>query len=87
MRIAVFGTGGVGGYFGGRLAEAGEDVVFLARGPHLAAMLENGLRVSSVAGDFTLRPVAAFQRPAQAGVVDVVLLGVCLLYTSPSPRD
>jgi 2-dehydropantoate 2-reductase len=76
MRIAVFGTGGVGGYFGGRLAEAGEDVVFLARGPHLAAMLENGLRVSSVAGDFTLRPVAAFQRPAQAGVVDVVLLGV-----------
>jgi 2-dehydropantoate 2-reductase len=43
MRIAVFGTGAVGGYFGGRLAQAGEDVVFIARGEHLRAMLMHGL--------------------------------------------
>ncbi len=47
MRIAVYGTGGVGGYFGGRLAQAGEDVVFIARGDHLQAMLSHGLRVDS----------------------------------------
>ena len=44
MRIAIFGTGGVGGYFGGRLAQAGEEVVFIARGAHLAAMRQHGLR-------------------------------------------
>jgi 2-dehydropantoate 2-reductase len=45
MRIAVFGTGGAGGYFGARLAQAGEDVIFIARGPHLQAIREHGLRV------------------------------------------
>ena len=48
MKIAVFGVGGVGGYFGGRLAEAGEDVTFIARGKHLEAMKEGGLCVASV---------------------------------------
>ena len=47
MRIGVFGTGGVGGYFGGRLAQAGEEVVFIARGAHLQAMQKAGLRVDS----------------------------------------
>ena len=54
MRIAVFGTGGVGGYFGGRLAQAGEEVTFIARGEHLRAMREHGLRVDSLKGDFVV---------------------------------
>jgi 2-dehydropantoate 2-reductase len=76
MRIAVFGTGGVGGYFGGRLAQAGEAVVFIARGAHLAALRERGLRVDSVAGDFTVSPVEATDDPASAGTVDAVLVCV-----------
>jgi 2-dehydropantoate 2-reductase len=76
MRIAVFGTGGVGGYFGGRLAQAGEDVVFIARGDHLKAMLGHGLKVDSVNGDFLVKPVQATEDPAQVGTVDVVLVGV-----------
>ena len=76
MRIAVFGAGGVGGYFGGRLAQAGEDVVFIARGDHLKAMLTHGLRVDSVKGDFVLKPVKATDDPVQAGIVDVILVGV-----------
>jgi 2-dehydropantoate 2-reductase len=76
MRIAVFGTGAVGGYFGGRLAQAGEDVVFIARGEQLRALLEQGLQVDSLKGDFKLESVQATDDPAQAGVVDVVLVGV-----------
>jgi 2-dehydropantoate 2-reductase len=76
MRIAVYGSGGVGGYFGGRLARAGEDVVFIARGDHLQAMLSHGLRVDSTTGNFVIKPVQATDDPAQAGTVDVVLLGV-----------
>ena len=76
MRIAVFGAGAVGGYFGGRLAQAGEDVVFVARGKQLRALLEQGLRVDSLKGDFLLESVQATDDPAQAGVVDVVLAGV-----------
>lgn len=76
MRIAVFGAGAVGGYFGGRLAQAGADVIFIARGAHLAALQERGLRVESVAGDFTIAPVQATEEPATVGAVDLVLLGV-----------
>jgi len=76
MRIAVFGAGGVGGYFGGRLAQAGEDVVFIARGDHLKAMVTHGLRVDSVKGDFVLKPVKATDDPAKAGIMDVILVGV-----------
>jgi 2-dehydropantoate 2-reductase len=76
MRIGVFGSGGVGGYFGGRLAEAGEDVRFIARGAHLAAMRERGLRVTSPAGDFVVRPVHASDDPSALGEVDVVLVAV-----------
>ena len=76
MRIAVFGAGGVGGYFGGRLAQAGEDVIFIARGDHLKAMLKHGLRVDSLKGDFVVKPVQATDDPAQVGTVDAVLLGV-----------
>ncbi len=76
MRIAVFGAGGVGGYFGGRLAQAGEDVVFIARGDHLKAMLKQGLKVDSAKGDFLVKPVQATDDPAQVGIVDVVLVCV-----------
>jgi 2-dehydropantoate 2-reductase len=76
MRVAVLGTGGVGGYFGGRLAEAGHDVAFLARGAHLAAMRERGLRVDSVAGDFTLSGVHATEDSREIGPVDLVLVCV-----------
>lgn len=76
MRIAVFGGGGVGGYFGGRLAQAGEDVVFIARGAHLRALQNDGLHVESVLGDFVVQPVQATDDPTQVGVVDAVFVGV-----------
>ncbi|HLW01995.1 MAG TPA: 2-dehydropantoate 2-reductase [Ktedonobacterales bacterium] len=76
MRIAVFGVGGVGGYFGGRLAQAQEDVIFIARGEHLRALQTQGLRVESIKGDFTIQPAQATDDPASVGVVDVVLVAV-----------
>jgi len=76
MRIAVFGAGAVGSYFGGRLIQAGEEVALIARGEHLQALRDCGLRVDSVAGDFAVRPVLATDDPAQVGAVDAVLLGV-----------
>jgi len=77
MRIVVFGAGAVGGYFGGRLAQAGEEVVFIARGEHLAALRRHGLRVESIKGDFVVRPVQATDDPGEVvGAVDVVLVGV-----------
>ncbi len=76
MHIAVFGAGGVGGYFGGRLALASEKVTFIARGEHLRAMLANGLQVRSIKGDFTLHPVTATDDPAVIRDVDLVLVCV-----------
>ncbi|WP_345309529.1 2-dehydropantoate 2-reductase N-terminal domain-containing protein [Candidatus Villigracilis saccharophilus] len=52
MKFAIFGTGGVGGYFGGRLVQAGEDVTFIARGNHLSVIQQTGLSVESIRGDF-----------------------------------
>jgi 2-dehydropantoate 2-reductase len=76
MRIAVIGAGGIGGYFGGRLAASGHEVTFVARGAHLAAIREHGLDVRSVAGDFTVAPASATDDARSIGVVDVVLLAV-----------
>ncbi len=76
MRIAVFGAGGVGGYFGGRLAQAGQDVVFISRGEHLKALRQHGLKVESINGDFALHPVQATDDPGEVGLVDVVLVAV-----------
>jgi 2-dehydropantoate 2-reductase len=76
MRIAVFGVGAVGGYFGGRLALAGEEVVFIARGEHLRALCEQGLQVESPKGNFAVSAVQATNDPAQIGPVDVVLVAV-----------
>jgi 2-dehydropantoate 2-reductase len=76
MKIAIFGVGAVGGYFGGRLAQGGEEVVFIARGKHLRALQTNGLRVDSINGDFTVHPAQVTDDPSQAGVVDVVIVAV-----------
>lgn len=70
MRIAIMGTGSIGGYFGGRLAKAGEEVVFIARGAQLQALHERGLTVRSVFGDFHLPEVRATDNPAEVGPVD-----------------
>ena len=76
MRIAVVGVGAVGGYFGGRLAQAGHDVVFLARGESLDALRAQGLRVKSIAGDFTIPQPNAAADADSIGPVDVVLVAV-----------
>ena len=76
MRVAVFGTGAVGGYFGGRLAQAGVDVTFIARGEHLQAIRENGLQVASIQGDFTIQPAQTASDPESVGGIDLVILGV-----------
>lgn len=76
MRIAVFGSGGVGGYFGGRLAQLGKDVTFIARGKHLQAMRRNGLKVDSIAGDFTLNKVQVTDKPQDIGEVDYIICSV-----------
>lgn len=76
MRIAVYGTGGVGGYFGGLLAQAGHEVTFIARGAHLAAIRANGLQVYSVNGDFRVSPAQATDDLRTVGAVDVVIVAV-----------
>ncbi len=76
MKVAVYGTGGVGGFFGGKLARSGADVRFIARGSQLQALRARGLRVASVHGDFELYPVAATDDPAEAGPADYVLVAV-----------
>jgi len=76
MRIAVFGVGGAGGYFGAKLARAGEDVTFIARGEHLEAIRRAGLTVETPGGEIVIRPARATDEPAQLGAVDAVLVGV-----------
>jgi 2-dehydropantoate 2-reductase len=78
MRIAVIGTGGIGGIYGAALAKAGADVTFVARGAHLAAIQENGLRVEGDRGETLIRPAKATDNIASIGVVDYVLLCVKL---------
>jgi 2-dehydropantoate 2-reductase len=77
MKIAVVGTGAVGGYFGARLAQAGHDVTFVARGPNLSALRAHGLAVESALGPATVRAVAT-DDAANVGPVDVVMLCVKL---------
>ena len=76
VKIAIFGSGGVGGYFGAKLAAAGDEVTFLARGAHLKAMQDGGLHVESPQGSFHLPKVQATDRPQAIGPVDVVLFTV-----------
>lgn len=82
MKVAVYGAGGVGGYFGGRLARSGVDVAFIARGSHLAALRSGGLRVRSIHGDFSVEPVRATADPGDPGPVDYVLVTVKSYHTA-----
>jgi 2-dehydropantoate 2-reductase len=81
MKLAVYGSGGIGGYFGGRLARSGVEVVFIARGGHLQALVTRGLRVVSVHGDFHVDPVTATDDPASVGPADYVLVTVKSYHT------
>lgn len=81
MRIAIFGAGGVGGYFGGRMIASGSDVTFIARGNHLSAIRQYGLSIKSPLGDITLKNVQAVENIADAGPVDLVIVAVKLWST------
>jgi 2-dehydropantoate 2-reductase len=78
MRVAVVAAGAVGGYFGGRLAAAGHDVAFIARGAHRDAIRRDGLKIESTLGDLHLKDVNVTDDPKQVGPVDVVLFAVKL---------
>lgn len=86
MRIAVMGSGGVGGYFGARLARAGCDVTFVARGAHLEAMRKNGLLVESKLGNIHIETPNVTSDPAGIGEVDLVLFGVKLWDTESAAK-
>jgi 2-dehydropantoate 2-reductase len=87
MRIAMMGSGGVGGYFGGRLAASGRDVTFIARGRHLEAIRARGLKISSRdMGDATIYPAKATDDPREVGTVDYVIVGVKLWDTAAAGR-
>jgi 2-dehydropantoate 2-reductase len=88
LRIAIMGSGGVGGYFGGRLAKGGADVTFIARGAHLAAMRANGLTIESAHDPIRLPKVNATDDPRQiSGPVDIVLFTVKLWDTESAARS
>lgn len=87
MRIAVMGTGGVGGYFGARLAQAGHDVNFVARGRQLAALRETGLRIESPLGGLHLQPVKATDAPSEIDGADLVLFSVKLWDTATAAES
>jgi len=78
MRIAIMAAGAVGGYFGGRLAAAGHDVTFIARGAHRDAIRRNGLQVKSALGDLHLQRVNVTDDASGIGVADLVLFAVKL---------
>lgn len=76
MKIAIIGTGAVGGYFGGKMVQAGYDVSFLARGENLIALQKNGLIVKSIKGDFKISKIKATNNIKEIGKVDLIILGV-----------
>jgi 2-dehydropantoate 2-reductase len=76
MKIAIIGTGGVGGYFGGKMAKAGFDVSFLARGDHYAAIKANGLNIKSTLGDFQIHPVKVTDSIEEIGISDLIIIAV-----------
>lgn len=78
MKIAIMGSGGVGGFFGGRLAASGANVTFIARGAHLAAMREHGLKIESPLGNILVNPVNTTDDPVSIGTVDLVIIAVKL---------
>jgi 2-dehydropantoate 2-reductase len=78
MRIAIMGSGAIGGYLGARLAQAGQDVIFIARGAHLEAMRSHGLQLESKLGNVSLSSVMAAEKPDDVGHVDIVFFAVKL---------
>ncbi len=86
MKVAVMGSGAVGGYYGGLLANGGADVTFIARGKHLEALRAQGLRVKSVKGDFSLL-VKATDDPQEVGPVNLILFCVKSYDTEPAMRQ
>src|SRR6056300_314226 len=76
MNIVVMGTGGVGGYFGARLANAGHNVCFIARGKHLEAIKNNGLKIISETGDILIHPVKASDNPTDFNIADIIIFAV-----------
>lgn len=76
MKISIIGTGGVGGYFGGKLAKAGYDVTFLARGEHLKVIQTKGLKIKSIQGDFEVHSVKATDKIKNIGSSDLIIIGV-----------
>ncbi len=87
MKFLIFGSGAVGAYFGGRLAQAGEDVTFLARGAHLKAILESGLKVDSIFGDFFLRPAQATDSVQGLARPDVIVLSIKTFHLDEAIRQ
>ena len=86
MKILIMGTGGVGGYYGGLLAQQGHEVTFIARGAHLDAIRREGLKVKSVHGDFTVFPANATEHPVEAGEMDLILFCVKTYDTDEAAR-
>ena len=86
MKIAIMGTGGVGGYYGGLLAQTGQDVTFIARGAHLQAIREKGLQIKSVHGDFLVSPAQATDAPAAVGLVDLVIFSTKTYHTDEAAQ-
>jgi len=87
MKIAIMGTGGVGGYYGALLAQTGQDVTFIARGAHLQAIREKGLQVKSVHGDFTVSPAKATDSPSEVGPVDIILFSTKTYQTDEAAQS
>ncbi|MGZ3649080.1 MAG: ketopantoate reductase family protein [Syntrophales bacterium] len=86
MKIAIMGTGGVGGYYGGLLAKAGRDVTFIARGAHLQAIQKHGLQIKSVHGDFQVSKAKATDRPANIGPVDLIVFATKTYQTDEAAK-
>ena len=88
MRIAMMGSGGIGGYFGGRMAAAdGADVTFIARGRHLDAIRQSGMKIDSAElGDAVVHPAQVTDDPADVGPMDYVIMGVKLWDTEETGR-
>lgn len=86
MKILIMGTGGVGGYYGGLLAQQGNDVTFIARGQHLDAIRQDGLKINSIHGDFTVIPANAAGDPREIGSVDLILFCVKTYHTDEAAQ-
>jgi len=86
MKIAIMGSGGVGGYYGGLLAGAGQEVTFIARGAHLQAIRDKGLQIKSVHGDFTVSSAKATDHPEEVGPVELIIVATKTYHTDEAAQ-